>query len=358
MEPENEKQVEVLLGNSNRRFSGVTATLLHTMPIQKKLVNLKVLGLNHLPDPSDGITFCQAVALCRQPRNSNLKRVFHARRNNEMVQALVLKTFFDPELKIVFTSTAQRYHTRFTRYLMSRMDAVVSTCQAAARYLDPPPTAIIPHGVDLQKYHPSGSKLRDWKNLGFGGKLGIGVFGRVRPLKGIDLFVEACIRLFPEHEDCSALIVGEITPDNRAFARELKENIRNAGLTERIWLLGEQHPDKVAELMRSVSLVAALSRNEGFGLTPLEAMASGTAVITSSAGAWPDIVDNRVGRRTETGNLEQIVIAMDELLGDTESLEILGKNGRERVEKRYSVEAEARALVNLYERLAREPGKP
>ncbi len=39
-----------------------------------------------------------------------------------------------------------------------------------------------------------------------------------------------------------------------------------------------------------MSIVTALSRNEGYGLTVLEAMSSAKAVIASRAGAWPDIL--------------------------------------------------------------------
>ena len=41
---------------------------------------------------------------------------------------------------------------------------------------------------------------------------------------------------------------------------------------------------------RRISLYVAPSRNEGFGLTPLEAMASGSPVVASDAGAYADLI--------------------------------------------------------------------
>ena len=82
--------------------------------------------------------FFSALRLLRRAAMDRKPVVFHARRNIEMAQALLLRCLGASTLKIVFTSTAQRYHSRFTRYLMRQIDSVISTCSAAASYLDPP----------------------------------------------------------------------------------------------------------------------------------------------------------------------------------------------------------------------------
>src|SRR5690606_17382799 len=75
---------------------------------------------------------------------------------------------------------------------------------------------------------------------------------------------------------------------NAAFSQSLKARIAAAGLGERIVFLGEV-PD-IRLWFRRVSLYVAPSRNEGFGLTPLEAMASRTPVVASDAGAYAEMV--------------------------------------------------------------------
>ena len=82
---------EVLLGNSNNRFSGVTSTMLQTLEYQKREMNIRVLGAHNLNDTSLAITFKDAALRLRIPLKSGKYRVFHARRNNEMLQALILK---------------------------------------------------------------------------------------------------------------------------------------------------------------------------------------------------------------------------------------------------------------------------
>ena len=128
---------QVILGNGNRRFSGVTSTLLQVLPHQTESMEIAVLGSAYAEFGPDAQFFQRASSL-RRAAMDRKPVVFHARRNIEMVQALLLRCLGASTLKIAFTSTAQRYHSRFTRYLMRQMDSVISTCSAAASYLDLP----------------------------------------------------------------------------------------------------------------------------------------------------------------------------------------------------------------------------
>ena len=95
-----DKEIELIIGNSNSNFSGVTSTMLQLLSIQKKLINLRVMGKHHLPDESLSITFWQVAKLCITPLSGGRFRVFHARRVDEMIQALILKHIFRAKIKI------------------------------------------------------------------------------------------------------------------------------------------------------------------------------------------------------------------------------------------------------------------
>ena len=87
-----------------------------------------------------------------------------------------------------------------------------------------------------------------------------------------------------------------------------------------------------------MSLVTALSREEGFGLTPLEAMAAGTAVVTSEAGAWRDIIRNGIdGYCISIANIEDVTATLDAMLGDLELTHEMGRNARDYVVEQYTV---------------------
>jgi mannosyltransferase len=92
----------------------------------------------------------------------------------------------------------------------------------------------------------------------------------------------------------------------------------------------------------------ALSENEGFGLTVLEAMSSGVAVLASEAGAWPEIIRSGVdGYVVPVNNLSAIKQKMSLLLSNEAKLDEMGRAGRQRVEAHYSVEREAHEITRF-----------
>jgi mannosyltransferase len=128
----------------------------------------------------------------------------------------------------------------------------------------------------------------------------------------------------------------------------MQAKINKAGLEERIKFLGDLDRESVRKLYQQVTLCVAASRREGFGLTPLEAMASGCAVLTSDAGVWPMVVDSVVGLRFETGRLDDLIEKLRLVLADPGRLLEMGRKGRERSVAKHSLEQEADAINRLY----------
>lgn len=350
-----DSEIELIIGNSNSNFSGVTSTMLQLLSEQQKLINLRVMGKHHLSEASLNITFFQVAKMCRKPLNNGKYRIFHARRVDEMIQALILKHVFRAKIKVIFSSAAQRYRSGFTLWLTNRMDAVLAMCKASASYLGRKPDAIIYHGVKVDVYKPPADKLEVWQSLKLldssvkKGKHAIAILGRVRKQKGVHLFVEACIDVLKNKPDFTAVIVGSISSSNTDFVAQLKEKIAQADLTERIIFAGEQNFADIPKIFSALSLVVALSENEGFGLTILEAMSSGAAVLASEAGAWPEVVREGIdGHVVPVNDLSAVKDKLALLLSDEDKLVEMGKNGRERVLEHYSVEREAKQLCDFF----------
>ena len=349
---------EVILGNSNKRFSGVTSTMLATLPGVSELVEVAVLGGSFVPEGYRVLSFWEFVRICRNPLENGKDRVFHARRNDEMIQALIAKRVFGAKIKILFTSTAQRDHSRFTKWLIAQMDGIISTCEAAASYLENPPEVIIPHGVDTEEFKPADDRKALWESLNHGGEYGIGMFGRVRPSKGTDLLVRAVIPLLKKDPKPTIVIIGETIPKYEAFQKELQAEIDKAGLSERILFLGKLPFPEVKKYFRSVSLVAALSRNEGFGLTVLEAMASGATVVATKAGAWEEILeDSGVGEIVKETEVESVRDSLTMMLSKYESLALMGEKGRQVCLDQYAISLETQKLVEFYQLFVKKDNK-
>src|SRR5262249_57631945 len=129
---------------------------------------------------------------------------------------------------------------------------------------------------------------------------------------------DGVVRVRPRYPDWTAVITGRTTPDNLGFERELKSRIAAAGLTRRIVFLGDV--EDIAVWYRRFTLFVAPSRQEGFGLTPLEAMASETAVVTSDAGSFPIMIKPGVnGAIVPAGDGQALTAAIAPYLRDPQA---------------------------------------
>jgi len=339
--------VEVVAPNLKRRLSGVTSTIIQLVPLQARTLGIATLGPG-LSDSLPRMRWWQIFALLKRPA-SGRKRIWHARRNTEMVAGLILKTLLRAPLKLVFTSAAQREHRPFTKWLIRRMDAVIATSARSGSFLDVPHTVIV-HGVDLEEFHPPRDGDDAFSASGLPGKYAIGCFGRVRHQKGTDLFVDAVIALLPLYPDWTAVIAGRVTAEQKAFGDELERRVAKAGLSDRIVFLGEV-PD-IKPWYRRVSLYVAPSRNEGFGLTPLEAMASQTAVVASDAGAYAEmVVPGVTGAVVAAGDGQALTEAIRSYLAAPELAKAHGANALAHVSERFPLQREAIGVRAVYDQV-------
>ena len=337
--------IEVIAPNFKRRLSGVTSTIIQLVPVQMRTLGIATIGPG-LPDTLPKLRFRQLFGLLKRPKKRPF-RIWHARRNPEMLVGIVLRDIFRAPVKLLFTSAAQRDHKPYTKWLIRRMDAVIATSGRSGSFLEVPHTVVM-HGIDLEEFHPPRTKDDDFANSGLPGRYAIGCFGRIRHQKGTDLFVDAMVGLLPRFPEWTAVITGRVTPEHRGFADELKAKVERAGLSERIVFLGEVPDVKV--WYRRVSLYVAPSRNEGFGLTPLEAMASRTAVVASDAGAYAElIVPGKTGAVVPAGDGDALREAIRPYLADPGLARKQGEAGLAEVIERFPLEREARAIGDVYE---------
>ncbi|WP_458760214.1 glycosyltransferase family 4 protein [Afipia sp. TerB] len=340
--PDETQHLQVVIPNLHWRYSGVTATNRMIAPKLAGLFRAAWLG----PDAPDGIARMDIRNLLSLWRRKT-PVIWHARRNNEMIVGVVLRALGWP-LTLIFTSAAQRHHTWITRWLVNRMKAIIATSDVSASYLKREAT-VVPHGVDAAVYAPPADRAAAFAEAKLPGRYAIGCFGRVRAQKGTDLFVDAMCELLPRFPDFTAVIVGAITPDQAAFGNALKEKIAAVGLSERIVILGELPIADVQRWFQRLTIYAFTSRNEGYGLTLIEAMAAGAALVATRAGAAELVVtDGDTGVLVPTGDAAALAKAIEPLMGDPEAANAMGTRARKRVVENFSLEAEARKIAAVY----------
>jgi mannosyltransferase len=342
------RETLVVAPNFKRRLSGVTSTIVQLVPEQAKRLPIAALGPGlpaHLPKlrPRDLLRFWR-------PPAAKPFRIWHARRNVEMLPGLLLRDVLRMPLRLVFTSASQRRHTGYTRWLIGRMDAVIATSARSGAYLTVPHT-VIHHSIDLARFRPhaeSAAAARAELGLDPASRTA-GCFGRVRRQKGTDLFVDAMIALLPRHPGWQAVVAGRATAEHVAFEADLKARVVAAGLANRILFVGE-HRD-IERWYRALDLFVAPQRWEGFGLTPLEAMSCGVPVVAADVGVFSDVVTAGCGTVVAPNDLPQLTGAIEPFLADEPRRVAAAAAALAKAEAEFPLAREADEIIAVYERL-------
>lgn len=346
---------EVIVFNLKQRYTGVSATINALVPLQAKQWRLGFCG-TRMSNGIEGMTLRKAISLSRQPPAGRAFRIWHVRRDPEMMAAIFARDVLRLPIKLVFTSAAQHLHGWFPRWLISKMDAVISTTPLAASFV-PNTTAVVPHGIDLSRFSPPTDKLKAWFDSGLPGQYGIGVFGRVRPDKGSDVFVKAMIQALPKLPGVTAIIAGLAQPQHQSFQQDLQRQIDAAGLHDRIVFLGEVPAGEIHLWYQRCLLCIACPRYEPFGLTPFEAAATGSALVCSRTGAFDQLaLPGETGEMVDTGDVEGLCHAVLSVMADPLHAAQMGEAARARVTEHFSLAREAEGIGRVYHGLFEKAG--
>ena len=336
----------VVVLNLHRRFTGISATIKSIVPHQRRELEIAIVDTGNL-ELGGEYSIIDIAIMGFTKSDFGKFRVWHARRDIDMILGILLRDIFRQRWRVVFTSAANRRPGTVLRWLINKMDAVIVTSEHNIQYLDWY-SAIIQHGVDTEffkpeKFYKKAEAVLESPTIGF--------VGRIRPLKGADLFVEAMIQIIREYPNCSAALAGLCRPKFTEFEKKLRDRIKSVNLEKRIVFWGELKRTALVQLYRQMDICVTPSRVEGFGLVPLEALACGTPVVTTDTGAWPWIVNSEVGGVARAGDLESLTEEIRLLLSNRVRLSKMRVTARQRVVMNFSVEGEAKALNQLYRQL-------
>ena len=342
----NNHNILIIAPNLNRRWSGVTSTIFGLLPIQSKAIDIVAFGYN-IPKEIRSISFFEILRLSK-----DRQLIWHSRRNIEMLVGLILKVIFKPKMKLIFTSAAQRDHSKYTKFLIGKMNKVIATSEKAGKYLDVSHEVVM-HGIDMEIYVPTTDKRSVRAELGLPEGQLVGCFGRVRYQKGIDIFVQSMIKICKVHPEAYGIICGKVTPDNQNYKDDLKHLIEAEGLGQRILFLGEQPTENLPLLFRSLDAYIAPQRWEGFGLTPIEAMSSGVPVIATKAGVFEEmILPRETGYIVEYDDIDSISKHLSDLLSNEALLKEMSVQSRARVIDAFNIQKEAERLIDIYHQIS------
>jgi glycosyltransferase involved in cell wall biosynthesis len=218
----------------------------------------------------------------------------------------------------------------------------------------------IHNAVDVEKFHPNSLKRAETRtSLGFADdELILGIVGQLTPRKGQLETIEAFAHVAPNFKEAKLVIVGEAL-FNRDFeyADALHNAAKSLGIADRVLFLGQR--EEIPELTRAFDLAIVNSKAEPFGLTVVEAMASGTPVLATAVDGIREIVEHgRTGWLVSSGDLEELVDAVELLLSESAFRAKIAASGLATAHSRFAADRFITDIQKLYRRVCFLSGSP
>jgi D-inositol-3-phosphate glycosyltransferase len=161
---------------------------------------------------------------------------------------------------------------------------------------DPCRLSVVQPGVDLDRFRPiPGATVAARRALGLPERGYVVAFvGRIQPLKGPDVLINALAHSPLREEDVTVVICGGPSGSGLDRPTSLIELASSLGVSHKVRFLPPQTGEALASLYRAADLVAVPSHNESFGLVALEAQACGTPVVAAAVGGLVTAVTDGV----------------------------------------------------------------
>ena len=243
--------------------------------------------------------------------------------------------------KRVFIELFEKPVMRKAARLIALTSAEVASYRALG--IDTPAT-VIPNGIDADAY---GNRPRAQNKGGLDGSSRgalILFMGRVHPIKGADLLLDAFIRIAAAHPLARLVFAG---PDEWGTESIMRGRAKAAGIADRVEFSGMVSGDEKKDLLARADLFCLPSAGEGFSMAILEALASETPVLISPGCNFPEVFDAGAGRVVPNDELE-LATALSSMISDLPELRAMGQRGRAFVIRNYSWDQITERMIDAY----------
>lgn len=258
------------------------------------------------------------------------------------VRPVVLTRHYERFVQMYGSSAERLMH----RAGHSLADHIIAISQAAADVLvqeertDPHRVTIVPNGVSVDRIEAEAAATDTDALASLPDGPLVGTVGSLHPRKGHDDLIRS-LTLLPA--SVTLVIVGE-GPARRA----LEDLVVDLGLRGRVLFLG--HQPQPYPLIQRFTVYAQPSREEGFGIAVLEAMALGRPVVAAAVGGLRELViDGKTGSLVRGGDVARLSAAIQTLLEDEIYAAGIGERARAAVREQFSAAITASGYARVYE---------
>ena len=233
----------------------------------------------------------------------------------------------------------------YAKLIHALSDRVVVISREQAMLFEGLPRAVrIPNAVDISQFRVARTANRDRRR-----QTVVAYVGAIEPRKGL-LTLARAFRLLKNGRQIRVMVVGGTSPENSQYERKVKEHLRALGLEKNWQFLGAR--SDVPAVLAASDILCHPAHVEAFSRVILEAMASGLPVVSTVVGGTPEMVDHGVtGILVQPGDERSLAEAIDTLHADRRLAERMGRAGRRKAAKIFSLELHAERVAALYDSL-------
>lgn len=209
--------------------------------------------------------------------------------------------------------------------------------------------SIVYNGVDLNKVHLDGDKLRVCKNMGIPplGQL-VGVVARLAPQKGVTYFLKAAALL--KNHQVNFVVIGD-----GPLRQHLEQEAISLGLENRVFFTG--YRSDINKIMPVLDVLVLPSVTEGLPLIILEAMAARRPVVATKVGGVPEVITHgQTGLLVEAKDSHALADAIEQLISNKDMALYIGNSARKLVEQKFTLQQMADTTMNIYQELILKKG--
>ena len=256
-----------------------------------------------------------------------------------------------PYRSFMFRKTAaliERRLDRWTDYYIAGTRAMVER-GVSQRIFKASKAVLIPNGIDLDQFDANFDRAAEQQRPTSDGvhpTVTVGFLGRLEQQKGVPYLVRAAAMVRQQNPHVRFRLAGDgkLRPELERLAAELQ-------VSDVIEFVGWQRD--AAAFLKQIDILAMPSLWEAFGLSAAEGMAAGKPVVASRVEGLPEVVeDGRTGILVPPTDHEALARAIIDLAADPDRRMVLGRQGRKRVEERFTLTRMISQHEELYERLA------
>ena len=244
--------------------------------------------------------------------------------------------------KAVFWRLEQGAALRSARLLHATAESELHDVRAAGLTQ---PVAVVPNGIDIPPPRPERGPARRRILL---------YLGRIHPIKGLDVLLQAWARVSGAHPDWDLRIVGPGEPEHVEAVRRQATDLR----VERVQFAGPAYGAERLAAYYAADLYVLPTRSENFGMTVAESLAAGTPAITTTGAPWAGLRGREAGWWIEPG-VEPLVAALEDALAAAPArLAGMGANGRRWMCESFDWSGIGEVMRSVYEWLCGRGPRP